>query len=452
MTAKVSAVPAGRSSSAGTPARRPTIRPPTSAAAKRTRSASCDADRRRPGRRPLGRPSRWPRRRSPRPHRARRSRRSPRTTVEPRADRLDSLAHDDRPQADRDHVHGPVVRLLHGRRRRGADDAPAARRRPDNTLLTPQTYNALFTMHGTTMVFLFVVPMMAGFAQLLRAADDRRARHGVPAPERAVVLAAARRRRRLLRLAVLQPAGVRLDAVTRRCREAPTRRPAASTRGSSWSTSPASARCSARSTSTRRSPTCARPAWAGAACRCSCWAILTYSILLILALPVDRRRRDAAADRPALRDALLRRDQRRLAAALAAPVLVLRAPRGLHHGAARASGSSPRSCRSSRASRSSATRRSPRRRVGIAFLGLLVWAHHMFATPSPTVVLVFFMLGSFLIAVPTGVKIFNWIATLWRGTIEFKTPMLFACGFLAHVPDRRHHRHLPRRSSRSTGS
>ncbi len=69
--------------------------------------------------------------------------------------------------------------------------------------------------------------------------------------------------------------------------------------------------------------------------------------------------------------------------------------------------------------------------VVIAFLGLLVWAHHMFTTPSPTVVLVFFMMSSFLIAIPTGVKIFNWIATLWRGTIEFKTPLIFAIGFLS---------------------
>jgi cytochrome c oxidase subunit I len=69
--------------------------------------------------------------------------------------------------------------------------------------------------------------------------------------------------------------------------------------------------------------------------------------------------------------------------------------------------------------------------VVIAFLGLLVWAHHMFTTPSPTVVLVFFMMSSFLIAIPTGVKIFNWIATLWRGTIEFKTPLIFSVGFLS---------------------
>jgi cytochrome c oxidase subunit I len=68
--------------------------------------------------------------------------------------------------------------------------------------------------------------------------------------------------------------------------------------------------------------------------------------------------------------------------------------------------------------------------IVIAFLSMLVWAHHMFSTPSHTVVLVFFMLSSFLIAVPTGVKIFNWTATLWRGAIEFKTALLFAVGFL----------------------
>ena len=66
--------------------------------------------------------------------------------------------------------------------------------------------------------------------------------------------------------------------------------------------------------------------------------------------------------------------------------------------------------------------------VVIAFLSMLVWAHHMFATPSHTVVLVFFMLSSFLIAVPTGVKIFNWIATLWRGTVEYRVPLIYCIG------------------------
>jgi cytochrome c oxidase subunit 1 len=69
--------------------------------------------------------------------------------------------------------------------------------------------------------------------------------------------------------------------------------------------------------------------------------------------------------------------------------------------------------------------------AAIAFLSMLVWAHHMFATPLSTVVLAFFMLSSFAIAVPTGIKIFNWLATLWRGNLIFKTPLYFACGFLA---------------------
>ena len=69
--------------------------------------------------------------------------------------------------------------------------------------------------------------------------------------------------------------------------------------------------------------------------------------------------------------------------------------------------------------------------AGIAFLGMLVWAHHMFATPMSTVVLAFFMLSSFIIAVPTGVKIFNWIATLWRGTVEWTTALLYCVGGIA---------------------
>ncbi len=67
----------------------------------------------------------------------------------------------------------------------------------------------------------------------------------------------------------------------------------------------------------------------------------------------------------------------------------------------------------------------------IAFLAVLVWAHHMFASPVPIVVLGFFMLSSFLIGVPTGVKIFNWIATLWRGSIVMTTSLYFAVGFIA---------------------
>ena len=66
--------------------------------------------------------------------------------------------------------------------------------------------------------------------------------------------------------------------------------------------------------------------------------------------------------------------------------------------------------------------------LAIASLSMAVWAHHMFATGA--VLLPFFSFMSYLIAVPTGVKFFNWIGTMWRGKITFETPMLFAIGFL----------------------
>ena len=66
--------------------------------------------------------------------------------------------------------------------------------------------------------------------------------------------------------------------------------------------------------------------------------------------------------------------------------------------------------------------------MGITVLSAAVWAHHMFATGA--VLLPFFSLLSFLIAIPTGLKFFNWIGTMWRGQITFETPMLFSCGFL----------------------
>jgi len=68
--------------------------------------------------------------------------------------------------------------------------------------------------------------------------------------------------------------------------------------------------------------------------------------------------------------------------------------------------------------------------VAIALLSFLVWAHHMFAVGLGHSIDVVFAIGSMLIAVPTGVKIFNWIATMWGGSIRFTTAMLFATGFL----------------------
>jgi cytochrome c oxidase subunit 1 len=68
--------------------------------------------------------------------------------------------------------------------------------------------------------------------------------------------------------------------------------------------------------------------------------------------------------------------------------------------------------------------------VAIAFIGLSVWAHHMFTVglgPGPNT---FFTLATMIISVPTGIKIFNWLATIWGGRVRFRTPMMFSVGFL----------------------
>jgi cytochrome c oxidase subunit I len=68
---------------------------------------------------------------------------------------------------------------------------------------------------------------------------------------------------------------------------------------------------------------------------------------------------------------------------------------------------------------------------GIIFLSVAVWAHHMFTVGMNIYVETFFMVMTMLIAVPTGIKFFNWIATAWAGSVDFKVPMKFAFGFLA---------------------
>ena len=66
--------------------------------------------------------------------------------------------------------------------------------------------------------------------------------------------------------------------------------------------------------------------------------------------------------------------------------------------------------------------------ISIAALSIAVWAHHMYATGA--VLLPFFSLTTFLIAIPTGIKFFNWIGTMWRGQLTFESPMLWAVGFM----------------------
>ena len=315
---------------------------------------------------------------------------------------------------------------------------------PDNTLLTPQTYNELFTMHGTTMIFLFVVPIMAGFGNyfvpLMIGARDM-----------------AFPKLNALSFWLLLAGGLVFY-------------------GSLFFTPPeAGWTCYAPLSSIAYSPNGGIDAWiflihltgisslvgainfyatiANMRAPGMGWGRLPLFVWSILDLldPADpraaghRRRGDAAADRPPLRHALLRPVQggvpllwQHLFWFFGHPevyIMVLpgfgdhlRGPAGLRPQAdLRLQGDRRRDRRHRASSGCSCGRTTCSRRR------------------APTIVLVFFMISSFLIAIPTGVKIFNWVATLWRGTIEFKTPLLFAVGFIWHVPHRRHHRHLPRR-------
>ena len=69
--------------------------------------------------------------------------------------------------------------------------------------------------------------------------------------------------------------------------------------------------------------------------------------------------------------------------------------------------------------------------MAILILGFSVWAHHMFVSGMASWLRVPMMVTTMVIAVPTGIKVFSWLATLWEGRIHFKTPMLFALGFVS---------------------
>src|SRR6195256_4248757 len=282
-----------------------------------------------------------------------------------------------------------------------------------NTLVTPQTYNQLFTLHGTTMIFLFVVPMMAGFANyvvplMIGARDMAFPRLNALSywlllaggivfyasvfwnppeagwtsypPPSGVGVPPGGGPDAWIYLVHLTGISSILGAVNFYATIANMR-----AKGMSWGRLPL-----------------------------FIWAILTYSVLIIFAMPV-----------------------------IAAAVTMLLTDRHFGtHFFDPANGGSPilwqnlfwffghpevyimilpgfglvseilpvfarKPIFGYKAIAAST--------VAIAFLGFLTWAHHLFTAPIPEAVLIFVMLSSFLIAVPTGVKMLNWIATLWRG-------------------------------------
>ena len=298
----------------------------------------------------------------------------------------------------------------------------------DNTLITPQTYNALVTLHGTTMVFLFLMPMIAGFANYL-----------VP-----------------LMIGARDMAFPRLNALSFWLFIAG----GAVFCGSILFSPPECGwTCYAPLSEKAYSPSNGVDSWIfmvhllgvgsfiGALnffvtianmrapgmgwgrLPLFCWAMLTQSILLIISLPViagavtllltDRHFGTHFYDAtnggsPILWQHLFWFFGHPEVYILVLPgfgviseVLPVFARKPIFGYKAIAAAT-----------------------LGIAFIGSLVWAHHMFTVPLPYFVLVFFTLATYLVAIPTGVKIFNWIFTLWRGTIEFTTPMYFAAGFL----------------------
>src|SRR6267378_5017545 len=300
---------------------------------------------------------------------------------------------------------------------------------PNNTLVTPQVYNQLFTLHGSTMIFLFVVPMMAGlanyFVPLMIGARDM-----------------AFPRLNALSFWLLLAGGIVFYA-------------------SIFFNPPEAGWTSyAPLSNSTYSPSGGQDAWiylihltglssilgainfyatiANMRARgmswgrlpLFVWAILTYSVLIIFAMPViaaavtmllsDRHFSTHFFDPATGGSSLLWQHLFWFFGHPEVYIMILpgfgivseilpvfaRKPIFGYRAIAAAT-------------------------VGIAFLSLLVWAHHMFATPLSIVLLALFMLSSMIIAIPTGVKIFNWIATLWRGSIILKTPLYFAVGFLA---------------------
>jgi cytochrome c oxidase subunit I len=300
---------------------------------------------------------------------------------------------------------------------------------PNGTVVTPQLYNQLFTMHGSTMIFLFVVPMLAGLANyclpLMIGARDMafprlnalsywlllaggivfysslffnppEAGWTSYAPLSGAVYSPSAGQDAWIYLIHLTGLSSILGAINFYATIANMR-----ARGMSWGRLPLFV-----------------------------WAILTYAVLIIFAMPViagavtmlltDRHAGTHFFDPANGGSALLWQHLFWFFGHPEVYIMILPAF-GVISEIVPVFARKPIFGYKAIAAAM----------VAIAFLGFLTWAHHMFTAPIPEAILIFVMLSSLLIAVPTGVKVLNWIATLWRGAIEFKTPLLFAAGFIS---------------------
>ena len=371
------------------------------------------------------------------------------TTLTPAASAYQSgpvrLADDDRSQEDRDHVRHQLVRLL---LHRGASWRSASGPSwPSPGLQFVTDLDVQRAVHDARHVHDLPVrdPDAGGLRQLRRAAPDRRAGHGVPADQRALALdAAAGRDPAPARVRDRRHRRGRLDRATRRCPRTgrwPPSAPARTCGSSPWSSS-GRARSSARSTSSSRSSRCGRPGMT-----LFRMPIMVWTVLVDLGPRADghaghHERPDHAVHRPQLRrrrsstranggDPILYQNIFWFYSHPAVYVMVLPAM-GMISEILPVFSRKPLFGYKAFVFATAA----------IGALGFSVWAHHMFTTGA--VYLPFFSLMTFLIAVPTGVKMFNWIFTMWRGQLMLQDAAAVRARLPDDVPHRRHQRRVQR--------